>query len=258
MSVSSSRSPIRTLLVDDEEIALYRLAKALEAFPDIHVVGEARDAHTAVQQINDLKPDLVFLDIRMPGGSGFDVLDQLQYTPLIVFVTAYEEYAVKAFEEHSLDYLLKPVTQERLARTIERVLQYRKPAESDILEEVKQLIREKQKEEPISTIPVRTGNKIQLIQVAEVCFFTAEDKYVKLHTQQEEKLVEYPLSWLQDRLPTEFIRIHRSYIVNKLMIREIHKYFKGTYMLVMNDAKATKLKSAYGYSDAIKAKLLLP
>src|ERR1700761_3989104 len=107
MSVSSSRSLIRTLLVDDEEIALYRLGKALEAFQDIRVIGEARDGVTAVQQINELKPDLVFLDIRMPAGNGFEVLDQLKHTPLIVFVTAYEEYAVKAFEEHSLDYLLK-------------------------------------------------------------------------------------------------------------------------------------------------------
>lgn len=248
---------IRTLLVDDEEIAIHRLKKALQAWPVIHIIGEASDGHAAIQFINSQRPDLVFLDIQMPEVNGFDVLSELEYTPLIVFVTAYEEYAIKAFEQNSLDYLLKPVEEDRLALTIQRVMENNKP-EAHLLAALQQLLKDRHPEEKISTIPVKSGNKIQLVHVSEICYLEAKDKYVYIHTRDQEKLIEYSLAYLQDRLPPEFIRVHRSFIINKLKIREIHRYFKGTFLVTMNDIKGSKIKSAYSYYEAINSKLLHP
>lgn len=248
---------IRTLLADDEQVALHRLQKALLAFPQVKVIAQAMDGETALGLINSLRPDLVFLDIQMPGLNGFEVLARLQYTPLIVFVTAYEEYAIRAFEKNSLDYLLKPVEQERLALTVKRIFE-NQSGEADLLLKLKKLIEGNKKEDLISTIPVKSGNKISLVHAADVCFFEAKDKYVTIHTEGEEKIIEYSLTYLEGRLPAEFLRVHRSFIVNKLKILEIRKYFKGTYILVMNDDKGTKIKSAYSYYEAIKNKLLLP
>ncbi|MEO6684370.1 MAG: response regulator, partial [Dyadobacter sp.] len=213
---------IRTLLVDDEDIAIYRLKKALGSYSQIKIVGEANDGKTAARLINDLRPELVFLDIQMPEMNGFEVLDYLDYLPLIVFVTAYEEYAIKAFEKNSLDYLLKPVENERLAVTVKRVLE-NKTGEENVLEKIKSLIGENRPKDNITTIPVKSGNKITLIAVSDICFFEAKDKYVFIHTADGEKLVDYPLGYLQERLPDQFLRVHRSFIINKLKIREIHK-----------------------------------
>lgn len=251
-----SRKEIKSVLVDDEPMAIYRLRKALEGYRDIKIVGEATDGKMAVNLINDLCPDLVFLDIQMPELNGFDVLSRLDYMPMVVFVTAFEEYAVKAFEKNSLDYLLKPVEEERLALTIERVLA-NKSVEEDIVVKIKQLISENQPREAISTIPVKSGNKISLIHVNDICFFEAKDKYVYLHTAGGEMLIDYPLTYLEDRLPGQFIRVHRSFIINKFKIKEMHKYFRGTYILVMQDLKSSKIKSAYSYSEVIREKLLL-
>lgn len=256
MSGLLSQTEIRTLLVDDEDIAIYRLKKALESYPQIKIIGEAKDGKRAVRLINDERPDLVFLDIQMPEMTGFEVLNYLDYLPLIVFVTAYEEYAIKAFEKNSLDYLLKPVEDERLAITIKRVLES-KAGEDDVLQKIKMLINDNQPKDIVTTIPVKSGNKIMLIHVSDICFFEAKDKYVYIHTNEGENLVDYPLGYLQERLPEQFLRVHRGFIINKLKIREIHKYFKGTYILVMNDSKSSKIKSAYSYSDVIRVKLLL-
>ncbi len=192
----------------------------------------------------------------MPEMTGFEVLNYLDYLPLIVFVTAYEEYAIKAFEKNSLDYLLKPVEDERLAITIKRVLES-KAGEDDVLQKIKMLINDNQPKDIVTTIPVKSGNKITLIHVSDICFFEAKDKYVYIHTNEGENLVDYPLGYLQERLPEQFLRVHRGFIINKLKIREIHKYFKGTYILVMNDSKSSKIKSAYSYSEEIRVKLLL-
>ena len=257
MSGLQFQKEIKTLLVDDEEMAIHRLKKALHLYPFIKIIGEARDGLSAVEFINQQRPDLVFLDIRIPEFNGFEVLNRLQHTPLIVFVTAYEEYAIKAFEKNSLDYLLKPIEAARLDLTIKRITQH-KTGEADLLLKIKKLISDHKTEDTISTIPVKTGDSIQLVHVPDIYFLEARNKYVVIHTKEEEKLIEYPLSYLESRLPAEFVRIHRSFIVNKLKIREIQKYFKGTFMIIMQDAKGSRIKSAYSYTDIIKAKLLLP
>ena len=175
----------------------------------------------------------------------------------LVFTTAYEEYAVKAFEKNSLDYLLKPVEGERLALTMKRIMQ-NKAGDQDLLLKIQQMIGYEKPKDRISTIPVKTGNKITLVHVADIVFLEAKEKYVTIHMKEGEKLIEYSLTWLEHRLPEEFLRVHRGFIVNKLKIREIHKYFKGTFLLMMDDVKSSKIKTAYSYSETIRTKLLLP
>ncbi|MBV8253392.1 MAG: LytTR family transcriptional regulator DNA-binding domain-containing protein [Chitinophaga sp.] len=128
----------------------------------------------------------------------------------------------------------------------------------DLLVKIKQLVTAQNATSIISTIPVKSGNKIQLVQIDEVLFFEAKDKYVAMHTTNGEKLIEYSLSYLESRLPAGFVRVHRGFIVNKCRIYEIQKYFKGTFIIVMQDTKRTKIKSAYSYYEVIKEKLLLP
>ncbi len=248
---------IRTLLVDDEEIAIHRLKKVLNNYSEIQIIGEVKDGKSAIAFINHQRPDLVFLDIQMPEFNGFEVLSHLVYTPIIVFVTAYEEYAIKAFEKNSIDYLLKPVEDKRLALTMKRISEHI-AGQMNMLLKLKKFISDKETENIISTIPVKIGNKINFVNVADVCYFEAKDKYVYIHTENDEKLIEYSLTYLQDRLPGQFLRVHRSFIINKLKLKELHKYFKGTYILLMNDAKNSKIKTAYTYAEMIKTKLLLP
>ena len=140
---------------------------------------------------------------------------------------------------------------------MKRIVQ-NKSGDQNLLLKIRQLIDHEKTEERISTIPVKTGNKIHLVHVADIIFLEAKEKYVTIHLKEGEKLIEYSLTSLGHRLPDGFIRVHRSFIVNKLKIREIHKYFKGTFLLVMDDVKSSKIKTAYSYSETIRTKLLLP
>jgi len=257
MSNSYFHKEIKTILVDDEDIALHRFRKALDAYPFIKIIGEANDGRSAIELINKMRPDLVFLDIQMPEYSGLEILNHLSILPIIVFVTAYEEYAVKAFEKNSLDYLLKPVEEERLAITIDRIREKSNNG-NDTISQIKHLLAEAQAQKSISTIPVKVGNKINLIHVPDIYYFEARDKYVYIHTKDQEYLIDHPLSFLIQRLPDAFIRVHRTYIVNKIQIKEIHKYFKGGYLFIMNNTGETKIKTANSYSADIKNKLLIP
>ncbi|WP_165806431.1 LytR/AlgR family response regulator transcription factor [Chitinophaga parva] len=256
MSASPFPASIRALLADDEPVASGRLRKALEAYPQVKVIAEVTDGHAAISHINRDKPDLVFLDIQMPGYNGFEVLQHLEYTPLVIFVTAYDQYAIKAFEVNSVDYLLKPVAPDRLAISMQRVLE--KGAQANLLVNVKSVLAQLIPEQKISTIPVKAGARVHFIQVEDVYFFEAKDKYVQVHTATGVHLAEHTLIYLEGRLPAHFIRVHRSFIVNKFKIREMQKYFKGTYLLVMADALQTRIRTAYSYAAAIREKLLLP
>ncbi|RAJ10692.1 LytTR family two component transcriptional regulator [Chitinophaga skermanii] len=256
MFASALPSNITTIIVDDEPVAIHRLRQALQVYPQVHIIGEAYDGITAAQLINKLKPQLVFLDIRIPGSHGFEVLQALTHQPAIVFVTAYEEYAVKAFEKNSLDYLLKPFDDARLALTMKRVELHRNN-QNNWFSALQQLLQAPAAPGVISTIPVKTGEKIQLIHINDVIFFEAKEKYVALHTHEAERLIEYSLTYLEARLPAQFVRVHRGFIINKLKIQEMQKYFKGTFIITMQDNRHTKIKTAYSYADAVKAKLLL-
>jgi two-component system LytT family response regulator len=233
---------ITTVLVDDEPLALERLERMLAQHGDsIDVVGKADGGKAAVQLINQLKPDVVFLDIQMPELSGFDVLERLDYVPLVVFSTAYDQYALKAFEVYSVDYLVKPVDPRRLKTTVDKIVRLSDGGGDRQRVQIERAI-ESLAGGAKNRIQVRVGDKIKLVAVADVVFFLASDKYVEVHTPRETHLITKSLSKLESELPADdFARVHRSAIVNINYIDEITKGFGGSYEVRMKDSKQTRL-----------------
>lgn len=245
----------KTLLIDDEQIALGRLKRLLSHFEGVfELMGEALNGHEGIQKIESLKPDLIFLDIEMPLMTGFEMLSRLTYMPLVVFVTAYDQYAIKAFEENSIDYLLKPVEKDRLAKTIEK-LKTLKPEQGKSLthESLLQLIGQMTPKKEIHSISVKSGEKILFIPLTDISFFQAEDKYVLLNTiDSKQYIMNYTISSLEEKLPSSFIRISRSTIVNTARIKELERYFSGKYLVIMNDQKQSKIESGTTYQENLK------
>lgn len=243
----------KTLLIDDEQIALGRLKRLLSNFEGVfELLGEALNGHEGIQKIEIIKPDLIFLDIEMPLMTGFEMLSRLTYMPLVVFVTAYDQYAIKAFEENSIDYLLKPVEKERLAKTVEK-LKTLKTKQSLTQESLLQLIEQMNPKKEIHSISVKSGDKILFVPLGDISFFQAEDKYVLLNTvDSKQYIMNYTISSLEEKLPSSFIRISRSTIVNTARIKELERYFSGKYLVIMNDQKQSKIESGTTYQENLK------
>jgi two-component system, LytTR family, response regulator len=245
----------RAILIDDEEIALGRLKRLLSQFEDIiEIVGEAANGHQGIQVIEDIRPDLIFLDIEMPLMTGFEMLARLSYMPMVVFVTAYDQYAIKAFEENSIDYLLKPVEKDRLSKTIEKLKSLKPEQEKSLTQaSLLQLIGQMTPKKEIHSISVKSGDKILFIPLADISFFQAEDKYVFLNTTDgKQYLINYTISNLEEKLPVSFVRVSRSTIVNTTKIKEMERYFSGKYLLVLNDQKQSKIESGTTYQENLK------
>lgn len=250
--------PFSTLLIDDEKLAVKRLARLLENYPEtIQVVGEAINGQQGQQYIDNLKPDLIFLDIEMPLLNGFEMLAQLHYMPVVVFVTAFEAYAIRAFEENSIDYLLKPVEKDRLQLTIQKLKKLRAENKTvDYNQQLFQVIEQLKPKKELISIPVKMGERILLIRLEEITYFEAEDKYVYLHTGDDKKyLIDYSLSALEEKLPAHFLRASRSVIINQHYIKEIQKYFSGRYVLLINNKTLTKITTGLSYADKVRALL---
>ena len=244
-----------TLLIDDEPIALGRLKRLLTQFDDlIEVVGEALNGLEGIQKIETLRPNLLFLDIEMPQMTGFEMLSRLSYMPMVVFVTAYDQYAIKAFEENSIDYLLKPVEKERLAKTMDKLRNLRPEQEQTLSQEsLRQLIGSMVPKKEMHSISVKSGDKILFVPLSDISFFQAEDKYVLLNTvDNKQYLMNYTITSLEEKLPSNFVRVSRSTIVNSTKIREMERYFTGKYMIVMLDQKQTKIESGSTYQENVK------
>lgn len=244
-----------TLLIDDEPIALGRLKRLLTQFDDlIEVVDEALNGLEGIQKIETLRPNLLFLDIEMPQMTGFEMLSRLSYMPMVVFVTAYDQYAIKAFEENSIDYLLKPVEKERLAKTMDKLRNLRPEQEQTLSQEsLRQLIGSMVPKKEMHSISVKSGDKILFVPLSDISFFQAEDKYVLLNTvDNKQYLMNYTITSLEEKLPSNFVRVSRSTIVNSSKIREMERYFTGKYMIVMLDQKQTKIESGSTYQENVK------
>ena len=240
----------KTLVIDDEALARQRIKRLLKAYDEIDVIAEAEDGEKGMICINQHRPDLIFLDIEMPVLSGFEMLARLTHQPKVVFTTAYDQYAIKAFEEGSIDYLLKPIEIERLDKTIKKLRQTNltfAPVQVD------ELIRQMQAKKAIKTLTVKLGDKILLIKLTDIVFVQAEDKYVFLHTADGKKhLTDFTLSALEEKLPEEFLRIHRSEIINTEYIKEIRKGFNGALVFVLNNSDETRLTSSRSNSEALR------
>jgi two-component system LytT family response regulator len=231
---------IRTVIIDDEPLARQRLRKLLEADPDVAVVGECGDGREAVTELQRLRPDLVFLDVQMPVLDGFGVLQALGSTalPVVIFVTAHDRYALKAFEVHALDYLLKPFDKARFAAALDRakaqVRQGSATVLSDRLQELLQSI-DGQRRGP-ERLVLKSAGRTFFVRIGDIDWIEAAGNYVRLHVGKEDHLLRESLTALEHRLDgRRFVRIHRSTIVNLERIRELQPAFHGDYVITLHD-----------------------
>lgn len=247
---------IRTLLVDDEDIARRGLRVRLERAADIEIVGECRNGAEAIESINLMSPDLVFLDVQMPEVSGFDVLRSAQpkVTPHVVFVTAFDEYAIRAFEVHALDYLLKPVDDDRLAATLRHVREVILKSDGgayarQFAEALASLTRsgvpppERASSDRLA-IPV--GDRMMIVRLAEIDWIQAADNYVAIHVGKKSWLLRETISAMDRRLtPNGFVRVHRSTIVNAQRVTQLQSLQNGEFAVVLADGTTVRMSKSY-------------
>ncbi|NDV60312.1 LytTR family DNA-binding domain-containing protein [Bacteroides sp. 519] len=247
------------ILIDDEQAAHYAMQVLLKKYNSlIKIIGQAYNGKQAVELINSLNPNLIFLDIQMPDMNGFEVLKHLTYQPYIIFCTAYDQYAIEAFKQNSIDYLLKPIDEERFEQCItkiERFISHPNKIDLTKLIELSNLLNPPKK---ATAIPINIKSKIILVQCEKIVYCMATDGYVSLITDDgKEYISDLTLKQLEDRLPNEFIRVQKSYIVNKQKIVEIHRYFNNRLILVMEDSAHTKITTGTSYIDVIRNELQL-
>ena len=246
-----------SILVDDEYPARLRLRKLLANYgQEVKILKETDRGKEAINQIEVLRPQLLFLDIHLPDMTGFDVLDELTYLPMVIFSTAYEKYAVQAFERYSVDYLVKPYTAERFAKTIDKLLKFGNSHSLGNYQDLGKHYLEAMKVNQAVALPIKVGNKIILVPYEEISHFQAADKYTTVFTRIGAKYIsERSLSRLEQELPSSFLRVHRSWIIHKSAIGEIHKYFKGQLILILNDKAKSRVRTGAKYSVAVKKAL---
>jgi two-component system LytT family response regulator len=243
---------LRGLIIDDEELARKRLRKMLQEFEqELEVIAEAGNGEEAVEKIDALHPDIIFLDIQMPGCDGFEVVRRMHTKPFIIFVTAYDEYALRAFEENSIDYLLKPIDRKRLVKAVEKLRRLYNTSTPQWNESIERLLSHLTSA-PLKRLQVKSGDKIFLVNVEDIVYFEAKDKYTFLYTIDQKHIIDSTLTDLERTLDAEnFIRIHRSNIINLRFLHELVKWFGGKYKVKMKDKNQTELIVSRGYVDLI-------
>ena len=229
---------ISTVIVEDETPARDILKFYLKDYPEIDVIAECADGFAGLRTIAQFKPDLVFLDIQMPRLTGFEMIEVMTEKPVIIFTTAYDQFAIKAFEMNAVDYLLKPFPKERLRtaikKAVERIESKREGENTagEILEKFPKVTT------PLTRIVARKGNAINIIPVENVRYVQAEDDYVMIHHTEGKALKQQTMKFYEDRLPTEsFVRIHRSYIVRVQEIKKLEPYTKDNYVAVLQSGE---------------------
>jgi two-component system LytT family response regulator len=249
------RNSFKAIIVDDEPPARRLLAELLgEHSQTIHILGEANSGSAAIKLINELRPDVIFLDIQLTDMLGFDVLKELNYKPFVIFTTAYDEYAIKAFDALSVDYLLKPLKEDRIAWSINKLQHF---AGSDganpVWNNIESLFNGFRPRKEIKTLSVKKGTKFTLVQLSDIVYFEAYDKYTYVHTQNGQKLFcDHMLAVMEEKLSADFIRVQKSYIVNKQKVVEIHKYSNNRYTLVLNNQDFTRIVTGPSYFGIVK------
>ncbi len=245
----------KAIVIDDEPAARRLMKNLLTAYQDtVMVIDEAGNGREAIEKIEALKPDLIFLDIQMPDLTGFEVIERLSHKPSIIFTTAYEQYAIKAFETFSIDYLLKPIKEERLEQSIQKLKSFGRISNTIDVSGLQEIIRQFQLPAKASALPIKTGDRIILLRYENIVYMEAQDKYVYIYTTDGNKhLTDNTLANLSEKLPSQFYRIQKSYIINKDKIREMHRHFNGRYLFIMEDKAGTRLTSGRTYHDSIRA-----
>ena len=237
---------IKTVLIDDEPLARSILTEYLQAFPEITIAQECNDGFEGIKAITQHRPDLIFLDIQMPKINGFEMLELIEQPPSVIFTTAFDEYAIKAFESRAIDYLLKPFSRERFEKAVRKWLEQRNNADHKTVTQTL-LTEEIRQPEERNRIVVREGSNIRIVPVHEVQYIEAYDDYVKIFTQKEMFLKKKTMSFYENSLDTsQFVRVHRSYIINLQQLTKIEPLEKETYLaLLKSGAKVPLSKSGY-------------
>jgi len=249
---------IRTLVIDDEPMARVRLLTLLQGETDIEVIAECADGAEAVTAIQLHTPDLVFLDVHMPALDGFGVIQQIgpDQMPIVIFVSAYDEYALRAFEVHAIDYLLKPFGRDRFQKTLQhaRASLDRRRA-GDLGRRLLALVNDVRPEPPrLDRLVVKSGGRVHFLRTDEIDWIEAAGNYVRLHLGEESHLFRETMNHMEQRLDTRrFSRIHRSRIVNTERIKELQPWFNGDYLVVLRNG--TKLTLSRGYRDKLQGQI---
>lgn len=254
---------VRAIVVDDEKPARRRLRELLERQPEIVVAAECANGEEAVRRIRAIEPDLLFLDIQMPGLDGFGVVGEIGAArmPATMFVTAYDQYALEAFEVCALDYLLKPFSDERFERRLARILSIVRAGRRDdvnhrilsLLEQVRPA-RPERSAPPLDCLIVKTGGRMRYLRVEEIDWIEAAGVYVQVHASGKTWLHRISLSELESRLdPRRFLRIHRSTMVNRQRVRELYPHSHGDFLVLLDDG--TELRLSRGYRQKVEATL---
>jgi len=240
----------RTLIVDDEELARERLRQLLSDQAEIELVGECADGREAVAAIKDKSPDLVFLDIQMPELDGFAVLEAVNVEPMpvIVFVTAYDKFALRAFEVHAVDYLLKPFDRERFESALRRALDQVRHREDATRSEAqaKMLTEIQASAKPIERLAIKSGGRIVVVKSADIAWIESAHNYVEIHDDKQSHLLRESISSIETRLsPDKFVRISRSVIVNVERVKELEPLFGGEYTVTLQNGQRLTLSRRY-------------
>jgi two-component system, LytTR family, response regulator len=245
---------MRAFLVDDEALALKRLQRMLALTKRVQVIGISTDPVEAVTAIREAKPDILFLDIEMPGMTGFEMLAHLQPQPWVVFTTAYDRYALEAFGVNSVDYLLKPIEAAHLDRALDKIERLRASAATP--PEMTELIRRLTPPSYPDRVASKVGEKIEFVDLDQVTHFFAADKLTFAATGAKNYAVDYTIQELEEKLdPGRFVRVHRATLVNVSHVQELHSWFAGGMMVRLKDAKHTELKVSRDRVRALKERL---
>jgi len=232
------------LIIDDEKLARELLHEYLEGFSEIEIIGECAKGNEAVEKINKLKPDLIFLDVQMPGMNGFDVLEEIDHEPYIIFTTAYDQYAIKAFEKNAVDYLLKPLDEERFRLAVNRALKRKTVEKGDLQELIKSFKSEGKNFE--SHIFVQKSEKLFNLPVEEIVYLEASGDYTVITTKNDQFVSSSGIGKLEEIMdPDTFIRVHRSTIINLNYLKEIERHFNGGMVVKMQSGKSFPVSRTY-------------
>jgi two-component system, LytTR family, response regulator len=237
---------IKAIIIEDEQPARDLVKHYLGSHSNIEVIGEYADGFSGLKGINELKPDLIFLDIQMPKLTGFELLELLEEYPQIIFTTAFDQFALKAFEMNAVDYLLKPFSQERFDQAVNKITGHReKSGQKEFVKKLSEHVAENK--DLLDRVVVKTGSKIKVIPVDEILYVESQDDYVMIYTTDGKYLKQQTMKYFEQHLdPKKFLRIHRSYIANIDTIKQLELYEKNSYVAVLsNNAKLKVSDSGY-------------
>jgi DNA-binding LytR/AlgR family response regulator len=244
---------MKAIIADDEQHIAQDLQRRLaQLWPELQIVAVLHDGMAAAQALSEIKPDIAFLDIRMPGQSGLDAARAAAADCRVVFITAFDDHAVQAFEQAAVDYLLKPVSDERLARCVERLKQRSEAAPDALLARLQQLLATQHKPEPLRWLRIQVGQNVRMVAVEEVCYFQSADKYTTVLTRDAELLLRTPLKDLISQLdPDAFWQVHRGTIVNAKQIVSAHHDLLGKVTLTLRD-RSEKVAVSRSYAHLFR------